>query len=62
MSSAISCIPIPPIREFVHVKYSSMISCESPRASKICAPRYPCNVEMPILDIVFRTPSSTALQ
>jgi len=38
-SRASTSRPMPPIRDGVPVKYLSTISCFSPMASKICAPR-----------------------
>ena len=43
------------------MKNSSTTDLRMPTASKIWAPRYDLKVEMPIFDITFTTPFSTAL-
>ena len=45
----------------VPVKYRSIRSWSSPTASKTWAPVYEATVEMPILDMIFRTPLPSAL-
>ena len=60
-SAAISSRPIPPIRLLVPVKCRSTSSPSSPIASKTWAPQYEDTVEMPIFDMIFRTPLDSAL-
>ena len=45
----------------VPVKYRSTSFLSRPTASKTCAPVYEATVEMPILDMIFRTPLPSAL-
>ncbi len=52
---------MPPIRLLVPVKYRSTRSASSPMASKTWAPQYEDTVEMPILDMILRTPLDSAL-
>ena len=59
-SAASAAKPSPPVVEVVCAKQRSVTSGPSPSASKICAPRYPSTAEMPIFDMILRTPSSTA--
>ena len=60
-SSAMVSRSTPPSLLTVPVKYLSTTDCESPIASKICAPVYEATVETPILDITFKTPLPSAL-
>ena len=43
------------------VKYVSISFFDSPIASKICAPRYDCTVEIPIFDATLMIPLLAAL-
>ena len=52
--------PIPPTVDGVPRRQRSTTSSPRPSASKICAPRYPSTVEIPIFDRIFSTPSSIA--
>jgi hypothetical protein len=53
--------PTPPIRLGVPRKYLSMSRLSRPTASNTCAPQYDETVEMPILDMILRTPLPSAL-
>ena len=53
--------PTPSSRDAVPVKYLSTSSWDSPIASNTWAPVYDATVEMPILDMTFRTPLPSAL-
>ena len=55
-------MPIPPMRDGVPVKYSSMKSCDSPSASKTWAPWYAEIAEIPIFEATFTTPFVTAFR
>mmetsp|Transcript_5879 Transcript_5879/g.18050 ORF Transcript_5879/g.18050 Transcript_5879/m.18050 type:complete len:305 (+) Transcript_5879:4025-4939(+) len=50
---------MPPMRDGVPRKHSSMTSAPTPSASKICAPLYDASVLMPILAMVLRMPIPT---
>ena len=52
---------MPPILLGVPVKYRSTSRGSSPTASKTWAPQYEETVEMPIFDMIFRTPLPSAL-
>ncbi len=51
--------PMPPTIDGVPRRHSSTTSGPRPSTSKICAPRYPSTVEIPIFDRILSTPSST---
>ncbi len=46
----------------VPVKYSSTSSWLSPMASNTCAPVYDATVEIPIFDMILRTPLPAAFR
>ena len=52
--------PMPPTIDGVPRRHVSTTSGPRPSTSKICAPRYPSTVEIPIFERILSTPSSTA--